>query len=75
MDLIFDSKLFGKKIDPQNGNILFYRQDIQGIPDKVIEGDGFTVEIKDNQVYLIDIFNAGKVLENLLKNIELEKIA
>lgn len=75
MDLRFDSKLFGKKIDPQNGNILFYRQDMQGIPDKVIEGDGFTVEIKDNQVFLIDIFNSGKVLENLLKNIELEKIA
>lgn len=73
MGLKFDSKLFEKKVDPQNGNILFYRKDMRGIPDKVFEGDGFTVEIKDNQVYLIDIFNSGKVLENLLNNVELEK--
>ncbi len=75
MGLKFDSKLFEKKVDPQSGNILFYRKDMRGVPDKVIEGDGFTVEIKDNQVYLIDIFNSGKVLENLLDNIELEKTA
>ena len=75
MDLKLDSKLFEKKIDPQSGNILFYRKDMSGIPDKVIEGDGFTVEIKNNQIYLIDIFNSEKVLKNLLKEIELEKIA
>lgn len=73
MGLKFDSKLFEKKVDPRNGNILFYRKDMQGMPDKVIEGEGFTVEIKDNQVYLIDIFNSGKVLEKLLNNVELEK--
>ncbi len=74
MDLKLDSNLFEKKIDPKNGNILFYRKDMHGIPDKVIEGDGFTVEIKDNQIYLIDIFNSEKVLRYLLKEIELEKI-
>ena len=73
MDLKLDTKLFEKKIDPQNGNILFYRKGMRGIPDKVIEGDGFTVEIKDNQIYLIDIFNSEKVLKNMLKEIELEK--
>ncbi|MGR3221268.1 MAG: hypothetical protein ACUZ8H_15845 [Candidatus Anammoxibacter sp.] len=74
MDLQLDVKLFEKKIDPENGNILFYRKDMRGIPDKVIEGNGFTVEIKDNQIYLIDIFNSEKVLRTLLKEIELEKI-
>ena len=75
MGLRFDSELFEKRIDPKSGNILFYRKDMRGVPDKVIEGDGFTVEIKDNQVYLIDVFNSEKVLENLLKSIESEKIA
>lgn len=46
---------------------------MRGIPDKVIEWDGFTVKIKYNHIYLIDIFNSWKVLENLLKNIGLEK--
>ena len=75
MDLRLDSELFEKKIDPQNGSILFCRRDMRGIPDRVIEGDGFTVEIKDDQVYLIDIFNSEKVLGNLLKSIELEENA
>ncbi|MDP6778425.1 MAG: hypothetical protein QGI83_16845 [Candidatus Latescibacteria bacterium] len=73
MDLKFESELFEKKIDPENGNILFYRSDMSGLPDKVLEGDGFTVEIKDDQVYLIDIFNSKKVLENLLRNVESEQ--
>ena len=72
MDLNFDATLFDKKIDPQSGNILFFRKDMRGIPDRVIEGDGFTVEIKDEQVYLIDIFNSQKVLGNLLNTIPLE---
>jgi hypothetical protein len=46
---------------------------MRGIPGKVIEWDGFTVKIKYNHIYLIDIFNSWKVLENLLKNIGLEK--
>ena len=75
MDLRCDFRLFEKKIDPQNGSILFYRRDLSGIPDQVIDGEGFTVEVKDNQVYLIDIFNSEKVMENLLKNVELKKTA
>ena len=73
MEMKLDSELFEKKIDPHTGNILFYRKDMRGIPDRVIEGDGFTVEIKDNQVYLIDFFNSEKVLGNLLKSVELEE--
>ena len=73
MDLRFDAELFEKKIDPENGNILFHRKDMRGIPDKVIEGEGFTVEIKDDQVYIIDIFDSEKVLGNLLKNVATEE--
>ena len=75
MDLKIDTHLFDKKIDPQNGNILFFRKDMKGIPDRVVEGDGFTVEFKDGQVYLIDIFNAEKVLGNLIKDIEVENVS
>ncbi len=46
-----------------------------GIPDPVIEGDGLTVEFKDGQVYLIDIFNAEKVLGHLIKDIEVESFS
>jgi predicted RNA-binding protein len=70
MGLNFDSKQFEKKIDPETGSILFFRPDVSGLPDKVMEGDGFTVEVKNNQVYLIDIFNSNIVLGNLLKSLE-----
>ncbi len=74
MDLNFKPELFEKKIDPETGNILFFRRDMRGISEQVIEGDGFTVEFKDDQVYLVDIFNAKKVMRNLLKTIPTEEL-
>lgn len=74
MDLNFRPELFEKKIDPETGNILFYRRDMRGVSDRVIEGDGFTVEFKDDQVYLVDIFNAKKVMKNLLRTIPAEEL-
>ena len=70
----FKPKLFEKKIDPETGNILFYRRDMRGVSDRVIEGDGFTVEFKDDQIYLIDIFNAKKVMSNLLSTVPTEEL-
>ena len=72
MDLNLDVTSLEKRIDPESGNILFHRRGVRGIPDRVIEGDGFTVEIKDDQVYLIDIFNAERVLGRLLSSIQME---
>ena len=74
MEMILNYKLFKKQIDPKTGSILYYRNDLKGLPDKVYEGDGFTVEIKNNEVYLIDIFNAEKVLKKLLKTVK-QKVA
>ena len=74
MDMKLDYRLFKKRVDSDTGNILYYRDDIKGLPEKVVEGDGFTVEIKNKQVYLVDIFNSEKVLNNLLKTIK-EKAA
>ena len=72
MDLTLNYGTFKKRVDSETGNILFYRDDIEGLPEKVYQGDGFTVEIKNDQVYLIDIFNAEKVLNNLLKSLKIE---
>ena len=74
MDLNFRPELFEKKIDPETGNILFFRRDMRGVSDQVIEGDGFTVEFKDDQVYLVDIFNAKKVMKNLLRTLPAEEL-
>ena len=74
MDLNFRPELFEKKIDPETGNILFFRRDMRGVSDQVIEGDDFTVEFKDDQVYLVDIFNAKKVMKNLLRTIPAEEL-
>ena len=74
MDLNFRPELFEKKIDPETGNILFFRRDMRGVSDQVVEGDGFTVEFKDDQVYLVDIFNAKKVMKNLLRTIPAEEL-
>ena len=74
MDLNFRPELFEKKIDPETGNILFFRRDMRGVSDQVVEGDGFTVEFKDEQVYLVDIFNAKKVMKNLLRTIPAEEL-
>ncbi len=74
MDLSFKPELFEKRVDPKTGNILFFRRDMRGISDQVIEGDGFTVEFKDDQVYVIDIFNAERVMGNLLKTVPTEGV-
>ena len=70
MDLNLKYKTLKKRVDAKTGSILFYRDDIKGLPEKVYHGDGFTVEIKDKQVYLIDIYNAEKLLKNMLKKVK-----
>ncbi len=65
-----DLSVFKKRVDAETVSILFYRDDIKGLPEKVLHGDGFTVEIKNEQVYLIDIYNAEKALGNLIKTID-----
>ena len=67
MDLTLKYNNFKKRVDSETGSILFYRDDIKGLPDHVYQGDGFTVETKNNEVYLIDIFNAEKMLTKLNK--------
>jgi len=56
MDFKLNLSEFDKMIDEQTGIILFYKKNKKGIPDKVIHGDGFTIELKNNEIYLFDIF-------------------
>ena len=73
MDLKIISELFDKKVDSDAGSILFTRPDITGLPDKVLQSQAFTVEIKDERVYLIDIYNSDLVLGNLISSLETEE--
>ncbi|MFQ5640607.1 MAG: hypothetical protein ACE5IR_21725 [bacterium] len=67
MDLQIDMNSFDKKVDEETGSILFYKKGFQGIPDRVLQGDGFTVEIKDDDVVMFDIYNPEYILSKLLR--------
>jgi hypothetical protein len=56
-------------IDSETDSILFYRQDFIGIPDHVLAGDGFTVELRGDEVVMIDIYNAELLLTRLAKEV------
>ena len=70
MDLNLKYKEFKKKVDPETGSILFYREDMKGLPEKVYQGEGYTIEVKNGQVYLIDIYNAEKLLKGMIENVK-----
>jgi hypothetical protein len=63
-------KDFDKKVDGETGSILFIKKEFHGIPDRVINKEGFTIEIKDEQIVLIDIYNAELVLSQLIPDIK-----
>ncbi|MBU2446968.1 MAG: hypothetical protein KJ666_15555 [Bacteroidetes bacterium] len=61
-----DLKNLEKKVDNETGSILFYRQGFQGLPDKVIQKDGFTIELKNDEIVLIDIYKPELMLRKLI---------
>ncbi|MBI3582845.1 MAG: hypothetical protein HY096_02705 [Nitrospinae bacterium] len=64
-----DIEEFQKHIDEETGAIVFYKKGFKGIPDRVIQGDGFTIEIKDEEVVIFDIYNPQLVLSKLAKEV------
>ena len=66
MGLSLNLDLFEKQIDNEMGTIMFYRRGFQGIPDKVLHGDGFTVEIQKNEVVIIDVHNPNLVMSKVV---------
>ena len=61
-----DLRKFDVKVDPQRGSLLFVKKGFKGLPDEVIEGKGLTIEIKDGEVVIIDIFRPDLVFSSLL---------
>ena len=67
MGLQINLKNFDKHVDTETGAILFYKKGFKGIPDRVINGNGCNIEIKDNDVVLFDIYNPQIIISKLLE--------
>lgn len=65
---------FEKKFDEKNGAILFYKKDFRGIPDKVITGEGWTVEISKSEIVMIDIYKPDIFMEYITEKASLLSI-
>ncbi|MBS4027929.1 MAG: hypothetical protein KGZ58_04745 [Ignavibacteriales bacterium] len=66
MDLQINLEQFEKTIDNKLGTILFHRPGFQGIPDEVLHGDGYTVELKNREVVIIDIYNPSSMMTKVI---------
>lgn len=42
-------------VDGQTGSILFRHPELRGIPDLVVEGDGYTMEFSGSKLLCLDI--------------------
>ncbi|MFA4924312.1 MAG: hypothetical protein WC557_08990 [Ignavibacteriaceae bacterium] len=62
-------KDFEKKVDENTGSILFFKKGFRGIPERVINRDGFTIEIQNDEIVLIDIYNSELMLSQLIPEI------
>lgn len=69
MDMQLDIGGLEKKVDAETGSILFYRKSFVGIPEEVLNGEGFTIEFSGNEVVMIDIYNTELVLSKLAKEV------
>ncbi len=61
MELHINTESFERRLDSDTGSVLFYKN-FQGIPDKVIHGEGYVIEIKEKEVVIFDIYNPGLVI-------------
>ncbi len=61
-----DVRDFDVKVDPERGSLLLVRRGFTGLPDEVVEGKGLTIEVKDGEVVIIDIFKPELVFSSLL---------
>lgn len=49
MDLSIKLESLEQRVDAETESILFYRKDFRGVPTKVLNGDGFTVELMSDE--------------------------
>jgi hypothetical protein len=74
MDKKINIASFEKKIDEKTGAVLFYQKDFRGVPDKVLSGDGWTLEFNNNEVVMIDIYKPDLFMEYILEKASMESI-
>ena len=48
-------KWMGLRLDPESGSILYRHPSLRGIPDLVVEGDGYTMEFIGSTLLCLDI--------------------
>ena len=69
MGLQINIKDFEVKKDKNTHTLLLVRKGFGGLPDNVLEGNGFTIELKDKMVVIIDIYEPAIVFEELLEKV------
>ena len=69
MGLRINIKDFEVKEDKNTNALLLVRKGFGGLPDDVLEGNGFTIELKDKIVVIIDIYEPAIVFEELLEKV------
>ena len=57
---------FEKHIDVKNGAILFTKKGYKGMPDRVYEDHGFTLEFKKGEIVMIDIYKPEVAIPYLI---------
>ena len=48
-----------QSVDPETGAILFRHQSLTGVPDRVVEGEGYTLEFIGPTLLCLDITDPG----------------
>jgi hypothetical protein len=54
-----------QSVDPETGAILFRHPFLHGIPDRVVEGDGYTLEFMGRTLLCLDITDPGALAKLL----------
>ena len=59
LSLPMQLRLMRQSVDPETGAILFRHPSITGIPDRVVEGEGYTLEFIGPTLLCLDITDPG----------------
>jgi hypothetical protein len=66
MELSIDISAFDKRVDKETGSILFSRRGFHGIPDRVLHGEGFTIELQGQEIVLVDIYDPSFIMSKVI---------
>ncbi len=69
MELRVNMENFERRLDNEAGSVLFYKKGFRGIPDRTFQGEGYTIELKENEVVIFDIYNPELLIAKLAGDI------